>query len=79
MIRIGELLCALKRLDAQAVHAVQTQDSDDEKESSSDTPESDERGSEECVGVDVKHLSVTPPGWDAPLLKGDCSCPVALD
>ena len=79
LIRIGELLCALKQLDAQTVHDAQTPDNHEDKESSSDTQESDGRGSEECVGVDVKHLSVTPPGWNAPLLKGDCSCPVALD
>ena len=74
MTRIGELLFALKQLDAQVIRDRLTPESNDEKECSVDSQESDGSDGVGDVGVDVKHLSVTPPGWDAPLLKGGSTC-----
>lgn len=70
MNRIGELLFALKRLNAQAVSDRQSPESHDEKEHASDTHDRGGSESDGEVGVDVKDLSITPPGWNAPLLKG---------
>ena len=68
--RIGELLFALRQLDAQAFQERQTSQNNNEEEFSDNSQESDKSGSDGDIGVEVKHLSVAPPGWEAPLLKG---------
>ena len=69
LARIGELLFALRQLDAQAFRDRQAPQSKEE-ECSDNSQDSDGSGSDGDIGVDVKHLSVAPPGWGAPLLKG---------